>query len=133
MVFSLIDLLSVILITAILFYFFRWPELYKNAIYILSFFFFLSQGSFYFFKKKNYNVILNNESLVINKGKIFKTQILVFYSKIYSLEKKENILSKYFDTYSVTFKTIDIEFNVAGISKKNQEVISDFVEQRIKK
>ncbi|ARO02405.1 hypothetical protein BIZ31_15850 (plasmid) [Lactiplantibacillus plantarum] len=97
------------------------------------FFSFCHRVVFIFLRKKNYNVILNNESLVINKGKIFKTQILVFYSKIYSLEKKENILSKYFDTYSVTFKTIDIEFNVAGISKKNQEVISDFVEQRIKK
>lgn len=83
------------------------------------------------FKIKSYFIVLLNNKIVVYRGKTFHTKTEIYYSKIYSLEQKSNVLSKKFNYYSLSLRTIDLEFSLSGISSNDLETISNYISERI--
>lgn len=115
----------------ILSYFFYWIKAYIVVITLLLILLLISELSMYFFRKKTYLISLNPTFVSITKGKIFQSEIIIYLSKIYSVEKKSNFLSKKFDFYQISFRTIDLEFSISGVSKNTLNDITEYVKARI--
>ncbi len=115
----------------LLFYWFSWNLKYLYIIIILTFLLCIVEFISQVVKKKSYFVMLKEDRIIISKGVIFHSRIEVFYSKIYSIEYKQNVISQKFDYYQISFRTTDMEFSITGISQRDREEISKFISARI--
>ncbi|MBX9128092.1 hypothetical protein HCG80_15990 [Enterococcus casseliflavus] len=127
-IFTFILSASVIIVLS---YFFYWIKTYIIVIILLLVLLLLSELSIYFFRKRTYFISLNPTFVSISKGKMFPSEVIIYLSKIYSVEKKSNFLAKKFDYYQLSFRTIDLEFSVSGISQDTLNDITEYVKARI--
>ena len=86
--------------------------IYLSILFVISIIF----DIFYnYYKIKNYYVKFQDHKLIIHKGKIFTTDQIIYLAKVYSIEVKQNIISKKYSLLTINIKTIDNTFDITGL------------------
>jgi membrane protein YdbS with pleckstrin-like domain len=132
LVISLIFLsIFILFVTPILIFIFGLQIKYLIYLAVIFIVFIIFDIFYNYYKIKNYYIKFQNQKLIIHKGRIFTTDQIIYLTKVYSIEIKQNIISKKYFLLTINIKTIDNTFDITGLHYDDALHLLKFLEPQV--